>query len=79
MWNGSDDHAAGTWLLRTADARLQLAFELHKQRSTELAAEQPTDNGVGIWRRDLSPDRTAGARLRRVGVDAHAAGARPAT
>jgi hypothetical protein len=31
MWNGADDHAAGTWLLRTAEAWLQLAFELHKR------------------------------------------------
>jgi hypothetical protein len=52
MWNGSDDHAAGTWLLRTADAWLRLAFELDRRFWTELAAEQPTDNRVGTWRRD---------------------------
>jgi hypothetical protein len=31
MWNGSDDHAAGTWLLRAADAWLRLAFELDRR------------------------------------------------
>jgi hypothetical protein len=31
MWNGSDDHAARSCLLRTADAWLQLAFELDKR------------------------------------------------
>jgi hypothetical protein len=32
MWNGSDDHANCSWLLRTAEAWLQLAFELNKQK-----------------------------------------------
>jgi hypothetical protein len=31
MWNGSDDHAAESGLLRMADAWLQLAFELRKR------------------------------------------------
>jgi hypothetical protein len=31
MWNRSDEHANCSWLLRTADAWLQLAFELHKR------------------------------------------------
>jgi hypothetical protein len=31
MWNRSDEHANCSWLLRTAGAWLQLAFELHKR------------------------------------------------
>jgi hypothetical protein len=31
MWNRSDDHATGSWLLRMADAWLQLASELDEQ------------------------------------------------
>jgi hypothetical protein len=31
MWNGSDDHAAESGLLRMTDAWLQLAFELRKR------------------------------------------------
>jgi hypothetical protein len=31
MWNRSDEYANCSWLLRTADAWLQLAFELHKR------------------------------------------------
>jgi hypothetical protein len=30
-WNGSGGHDACSWLLRTADAWLQLAYELNKQ------------------------------------------------
>jgi hypothetical protein len=31
MWNRSNDHATGSWLLRMADAWLQLGYELESQ------------------------------------------------